>query len=72
MTIKYYVLKEDLTISLVQSNPKVICAKIIIQKNMRYPGVEKIDNDKEVILYIHEHSTIIELEVLKEDLIEIS
>ena len=69
-TIKYYCLRDDLTICLAQTNPKIMCAKIIIQKNMRYPGIEK--DDSKVTLYIHEHSTIIELEVSKEDLIEIN
>jgi hypothetical protein len=69
-TIKYYCLKDDITISLNQTNPKILGADIIIQKNLRYPGIEK-DNES-VELYIHEHSSIIKLVVSKADIIEIN
>lgn len=69
-TIKYYCLKDDLSIKLMHSEARVKNAKIVIQKNMRYPGIEK--TDCEVTLYIHEHSIIIEIDVPISEIIEIN
>jgi hypothetical protein len=69
VTIKYYCLKDDLSINLVQQdNLKVLNSKLVIQKNRRYPGIEK---NGTVTLYIHEMTLILEIDVKIEELIEI-
>jgi hypothetical protein len=69
-TIKYYCLKDDLSIKLMHSEARVRNAKIIVQKNLRYPGIER--SEAEVTLYIHEHSIILEIDVPISEVIEIN